>query len=75
MILSSQIPQDITPLIINNGTATPNPWDETEDTVILATAKPLSDKLKQLIQERRELDLSRRRRDPWLGSGFREFNP
>jgi hypothetical protein len=54
---------------------TPDPWNDSEDVLILATPKNLSLIVKQQIQERLERDIRQQRPDRWLGSGFDFPNP
>jgi hypothetical protein len=60
---------------VENGQITPNPWDETDATVILACDRQFSESALQRMRARQEIDQARGRPDRWLGPGFTEFNP
>ncbi|CAB4122416.1 NAT_SF domain containing protein [uncultured Caudovirales phage] len=62
------------PIKWGNG-PTPNPWDETDEVVILALPRQTSAFIKEMRENRMVIDMKRNRRDPWLGPGFTEFNP
>ena len=64
-----------TPLTCQNGKIIPDPWDQTENHVIMASNRTLTESAITRIEKRAMLDRNRNRRDPWLGSGFKEFNP
>ena len=60
---------------IENGQMIPNPWDETDSTVILACDRQLTESAMQRMSVRQKLDQQLGCRDRWLGPGFTEFNP
>lgn len=60
---------------IENGQITPNPWDETDSTVILACDRQLTESSMRRMMIRHLIDQARGRPDRWLGPGFTEFNP
>jgi hypothetical protein len=66
---------DKTPLTILNSDIQPNPWDETDLTVILACDRVHTESALQRMNVRQNLDQQLGRRDRWLGPGFTEFNP
>lgn len=53
----------------------PNPWDDTDHTVILATPKPVDKKILEMREKREQWNRKNNRRDPWLGQGFIDYNP
>lgn len=60
---------------IQNTDISPNPWDETESTVILACDRNLSEASQVRINARHKMDAHRNRPDRWLGDRFTEYNP
>ena len=56
-------------------TVDPNPWNDSDDVVISATPRTMSDQAKQIIKERAELDIRRKRPDRLLGGDYDFFNP
>ncbi len=60
---------------VENGQITPNPWDETDSTVILACDRQLTESSMRRMAIRHLIDQARGRPDRWLGPGFTEFNP
>lgn len=67
--------QQKTRFTILNADIQPNPWDETDSTVILACDRQLTETGIRRMSVRHNLDQQLGRRDRWLGPGFTEFNP
>ena len=66
---------DKTPFTIRNTDIQPNPWDETDSTVILACDRVQTESAILRMSVRQSLDKLLGRPDRWLGPGFTEFNP
>lgn len=66
---------DKTPFTVLNANIQPNPWDESDLTVILACDRQLTECAIQRMIVRQKLDQQLGRRDRWLGPEFTEFNP
>jgi len=64
-----------TAFTIQNGDIQPNPWDESDTTVILACDRVQTESALQRMSVRQTWDRLQGRRDRWLGPGFTEFNP
>ena len=64
-----------TPFRMSAQTIEPNPWDQTESTVILACDRQLTESSLHRMMIRQQIDQARGRSDRWLGPGFTEFNP
>lgn len=64
-----------TPFRVSAKTIEPNPWDETDCTVILACDRQLTESSMRRMMIRHLIDQARGRPDRWLGPGFTEFNP
>ena len=60
--------------VINNQIV-PTPWNDKEDIVIRASARSVSEAILQMREDRAAWDLKKRRRDPWLGTGFLNYAP
>ena len=63
------------PISVINGVMTPNPWDNYQDTVILAKSKTISECSKNRIIMREKLDQEYNRPHRWVGNHFVEYNP
>lgn len=64
-----------TAFTIKNGDIQPNPWDESDTTVILACDRVQTESALHRMNVRQTWDRLQGRRDRWLGPGFTEFNP
>ena len=64
-----------TPFRVSDQTIAPNPWDQTDCTVILACDRQLTESSMRRMAIRQKIDNTLGRPDRWLGPGFTEFNP
>jgi len=63
------------PLVWKQGAVEPNPWDQTEHTVILACSRTVSTASTARLEERIKFEIRNSRKSRWIGQGFTEFNP
>lgn len=64
-----------TPMNSQSGVITPNPWDETDQKVIMVCDRRLTQSSQRRLSDRDQWRRSHGLRDEWLGAGFTEFNP